>query len=159
MTAPRLPTRASSVPIEAALAIPAMLWLVAAVAVMVVSISGSAGIPSASMTLSEAAALRDRAELVRLIGEGADVEARARVRGGIIREQEYMLTPLEAATVMRRDDVLQLLVAEGARLNDETFSVLYCLASLSGFDDTAAVLRELAPERGAPSCDGVRSPL
>jgi hypothetical protein len=141
------------------LAIPAALWLAAATFVMVASMSDSAGVPASSMTLSEAAALRDRAELVLLIAGGADLEARSRVRGGIIREQEYMLTPLEAATVMRRDDVLRLLVAEGAALNDETFPVLYCLASVSGFDETATVLRELAPDRGTPSCDGVRSPL
>jgi hypothetical protein len=143
-----------------ALACPAVVWLAAAAGLVMAAIAGLPVLSApADLTLSEAAALRDQAEVVRLIRSGASPDARSRVRGGIIREHEYLLTPLEAATATRRGEIARLLVSHGATLDDSTFPVLICLAVGSEFEDMADVLRELAPGREMPSCDGIRMPL
>ena len=146
--------------LDLALAGPAVLWLAAAMLVVVAALLGYRVLAApADLTLSEAAALRDHAEVVRLIRSGADPDEPGRVRSGIIREQEYMMTPLEAATVTRGDDVARLLVSEGATLSGSNFPVLYCLAAGSEFDDMVDVLQELAPGEAAPSCEGGALPL
>jgi hypothetical protein len=67
------------------------------------------------LNLAEAAALRDRGEVARLLTEGADPNATYRVRRGIIRRSEVQMTPLGAARSARRDDVVEILVDAGAR--------------------------------------------
>lgn len=66
------------------------------------------------LNLAEAAALRDRGEVARLLAEGADPNAVYLVRRGMIREQSMRLTPVAAARATRRDEIVQLLVDEGA---------------------------------------------
>lgn len=66
------------------------------------------------LTLSEAAALRDAAEVVRLIEAGEDPNAVYEVRPGILSPAAQQLTPLEAAAAAEREEITALLVAAGA---------------------------------------------
>ncbi len=66
------------------------------------------------LNLAEAAALRDRGEVARLLAEGADPNATYRVRRGFIGERTMRLTPIAAARAARRDEVVQVLVDAGA---------------------------------------------
>jgi hypothetical protein len=145
--------------LEWALVLPAVLSLALA---FLGSIGASVGFVAAvpgDLTISEAAALRDRAELIRLIRAGVDVAARARVRSGIIRDREYMLTPLEAATATQRDEIVRLLVSEGAPLDESSFPTVYCIAASSGFETIVELLRKVAPDREPPQCENVQLPL
>ena len=67
------------------------------------------------LNLAEAAALRDRGEVSRLLAEGQDPNAAYRIRRGFIRDYAVKMTPIEAATSARRDEIVQILVDAGAR--------------------------------------------
>jgi hypothetical protein len=66
------------------------------------------------LNLAEAAALRDRGEVARLLAEGADPNATYRVRRGFVREYVMQLTPIAAARAARRDEIVELLEDAGA---------------------------------------------
>jgi hypothetical protein len=66
------------------------------------------------LNLAEAAALRDRGEVVRLLAEGNDPNATYRVRGGFVRDYPTEMTPIAAAKAARRDEIVQLLIDGGA---------------------------------------------
>jgi hypothetical protein len=68
------------------------------------------------LNLAEAAALRDRGEVARLLAEGQDPNAVYRVRRRVVRDYAMQLTPIEAARATRREEIVQLLVDAGARL-------------------------------------------
>jgi hypothetical protein len=67
------------------------------------------------LNLAEAAALRDRGEVARLLAEGRDPNATYLVRRGFIRNYAMRLTPLETARATNRDEVVQILTDAGAR--------------------------------------------
>jgi hypothetical protein len=67
------------------------------------------------LNLAEAAALRDRGEVARLLAEGEDPNATYRVRRGFVREYPMQMTPMAAALAARRDEIVQLLLDSGAR--------------------------------------------
>jgi hypothetical protein len=66
------------------------------------------------LNLAEAAALRDRGEVARLLAEGQDPNATYRVRRGMLRDYQVQMTPMAAAVAARRDEIVQLLVDGGA---------------------------------------------
>ena len=111
------------------------------------------------LTLSEAAAIRDEAEVVRQIGEGANPNGSALVRRGMLSDGDYMLTPLEAAVASRHVEIVRLLLREGAELNGPNFQTLYCLAQEAHADDVVVLLKEHAPTGSSSTCEGVRLPL
>ena len=146
--------------LEVALAAPALLWLAAVGAIMIIALVGYRALAApADLTLSEAAAIRDGAEVLRQMRVGADPDAPGRIRRGIIRDQEYLMTPLEAATAARHLEVLQLLVRNGAAVNESNFPVLFCLAQESDATDIISFLQEHAPSGVVFECEGVRLPL
>jgi hypothetical protein len=67
------------------------------------------------LNLSEAAALRDAGEVARLIEAGGDPNASYEVRAGILFPTARTVTPLEAAQLARRQEIVDLLRSEGAR--------------------------------------------
>jgi hypothetical protein len=68
-----------------------------------------------ALNLSEAAALRDAGEVARLIDAGADPNATYEVRAGFLFTTARTLTPLEAARLAERPEIVGLLRADGAR--------------------------------------------
>jgi hypothetical protein len=70
------------------------------------------------LNLAEAAALRDRGEVARLLADGEDPNATYRVRRGIVREYPMQMTPMAAATAARRDEIVQILLDGGANRID-----------------------------------------
>lgn len=66
------------------------------------------------LNLAEAAALRDRGEVSRLLAEGSDPNAVYLVRRGYVRSFPVKMTPIAAAKAARRDEIVQLLVDGGA---------------------------------------------
>jgi hypothetical protein len=67
------------------------------------------------LNLAEAAALRDRGEVARLLAEGEDPNATYSVRRGVVRESAMQMTPMAAALAARRDEIVQLLLDGGAK--------------------------------------------
>jgi hypothetical protein len=68
----------------------------------------------AELNLSEAAALRDQAAVLRRLAANDDIAARYLVRAGPIAGRDQWLTPVEAAIHEDRVEVLELLFANGA---------------------------------------------
>ncbi len=66
------------------------------------------------MNLAEAAAVRDRGEVARLLAEGADPNATYRVRRGMADRYAVQVTPMAAALSARRDEIVQILLDAGA---------------------------------------------
>jgi hypothetical protein len=69
---------------------------------------------SEPLNLAEAAALRDRGEVARLLVEGADPNGTYRVRRGFLRSYAMEATPIQAAIAARRDEIVQILLDAGA---------------------------------------------
>lgn len=107
------------------------------------------------LTLSEAAALRDNGEVVRLIESGADVNARSVVRADVFSEQALTMTPLEAAVAGERADMVELLLEHGARADATLWTRLMCYAASVEADDVRALLAPRRPDGAAEGCDGV----
>ncbi len=111
------------------------------------------------VTVSEAAALQDSAEIVRQLARGADLREATVVRAGIIRDQDLMMTPIEAAVTEGRADVVQLLFDSGVVVDRPQALVLWCLAAGRG---DAVVFRVLTAHLGAipaVDCAALPTPL
>jgi hypothetical protein len=67
------------------------------------------------LNLAEAAALRDRGEVARLLAAGKDPNATYRVRRGFVRDYPVAMTPMAAAMATRRDEIAQILLDAGAK--------------------------------------------
>ena len=96
--------------------VPAALLAVARVVVLV--LAGWGVHPfwlSEPLNLAEAAALRDRGEVARLLAEGSDPNATYRVRRGFVRDYAVQMTPMAAAIAARREEIVQILLDAGAR--------------------------------------------
>jgi hypothetical protein len=70
---------------------------------------------SEPLNLAEAAALRDRGEVARLLAAGADPNATYRVRRGYVRDYAMQMTPMAAAVAARREEIVQILLDGGAK--------------------------------------------
>jgi hypothetical protein len=112
--------------------------------------------PAHSMSLTEAVAMRDTAEIVRQIALGADPNRRYDAWDVLKRGQHVTLTPLEAAIATRESYVFDLLVANGANVTPEIARTLNCFASAEHAADIATQLsKQFGP---AESCAGVQLP-
>jgi len=104
------------------------------------------------MTISEAAATQDRGSVVRLIGEGVDPNARYPVRMEVLASAEFLVTPLESATLNRQDSIVQLLMDHGAVLRDAERHRLMCFLYERGNEDMYVYLAGFAPMEAPIDC-------
>ena len=143
-----------------ALALPATAWIAAGTIVLVATLFGYRALAApADLTMSEAAVLRDEAELLRQMRHGVAPDMQYTIRRGMLSEQDYIMTPLEAAIAARHAEVVQLLVDNGAKLTDANLPRLICLARLSEATDIAALLQAHSPpDAEAVDCTGIRLP-
>ena len=138
-------------------ALPACAAVVVSAAIIV---SAAAGInvpfwQGGSLTLSEAAALRDSGEVLRLILSGADPNTVYSLRPGVLAASS--LTPLEAAVSARRAEIVELLFRHGARVDGFGWRHLHCLAVDEGAGDVVERLDRYKPATAAPSCEGINT--
>src|SRR5688572_14966585 len=143
-----------------ALAGPSLVLLVAAGVILSAALGGYEPLAGPEdLTLAEAAAIRDEAEVLRLIRAGADPDAPAIVRRGILNDPGYLLTPLEAAVAAGHVEVVQLLVRNGAVIDGRNFPILSCLAQEHGETEILSFLNQRAPAGVTVDCADVRVPL
>jgi len=114
--------------------------------------------PTDDVNLSEAVATRNNAEALRLIVHGADPNAPARVREGLLTNgYEVALTPVEAAVAAQRADSLRMLLANGARVDPHELLVLRCLERARSDSGVRELLEAQASSE--PECAGVHLPV
>ena len=101
-----------------------------------------------ALNLSEAAALRDRGEVARLLAAGDDPRAARPVRAGFLYQEPVTLTPTEAAVLADRPEILQLLLDYGLSLDVVQWQHAWCTAS----DLTRTVLEQVRPSEAVPAC-------
>src|SRR5258705_6684992 len=83
----------------AAVALPALGWVALSAVWLVMAVLGvPRGFDSRAMTLTEASAGARHADAALLLRDGADPNAAARLRAGLLMNGETTITPPEAAT-------------------------------------------------------------
>jgi hypothetical protein len=110
----------------------------------------------AESTLSQATALRDQGEAIRLIMLGSDPNRRYPVDAVFRPDEQVMLTPLEAAVITRELYMVELVVDYGATVDAGNAAVLQCLATRLRADAILDYLLELSGP--GPACAGVELP-
>ena len=98
--------------------------------------------PVPELNVAEAAAVRDHAEVVRLIEAGQDPNRAWPVRVDIIDGNAHMMTPLEAAVRIRRLELVKLLVRHGAAITPATRAALIERAALVEANDIVAYFNQ-----------------
>jgi hypothetical protein len=147
-------SRDPQLPLLLTLAAPAVLLLAAAAWLMGSALGGQQPFAAPEdLTLSEATAIRDEAEVVRQIAAGIDPNTPARIRPGFLSSRESVLTPLETAVTARHVETVYLLLQNGATPDVATLSTLICLAEGSDAPDVASMLRARIPAGGVVRCD------
>jgi hypothetical protein len=139
-------------PVALALGLPGVILSLAIVGAAAVSAGGGANLYDHELTLAEAAALHDTAEIVRLVRAGHDPRQAAAVRAGVIREQPMVLTPMEAAILERRVDVIALLADVGAAIRADEFARYWCLAQARGDAAVIAAVESQVPQPAPVDC-------
>ena len=96
-----------------------------------------------ALTLSEAAALRDQGEVARQIEAGADPNREYDLRPGVLAIDRAF--PLEAAVAARRAEIVNVLMREGATLDESRWRRLHCAAVETRAADVVRAIDELKP--------------
>jgi|SRR2546422_2874629 hypothetical protein len=139
-----------------ALATPACVLAVGlALALMLGVVGRNPMWPRYDLNLSEAAGVRDQAEVVRLIGLGEDPNGRRDIRPGLLFHVSVRLTPLEAAVASQRAEMVERLLANGALMDAVVWNRLRCL---SRGREVPLVLERHRPPGGVMRCEGVIRP-
>lgn len=86
--------------------------------------------PRTELNLAEAAAVRDAAEVVRLMERGDSLVTSWPVRAGLVGESATSLTPLEAAIASRDRNMIDLLYDAGAQLDAAQWVLIRCAADI-----------------------------
>jgi hypothetical protein len=100
--------------------------------------------------LSEAAALRNAAAVVRFVEHGADPNRPGEVRRDLLRPQAQTLTPVEAAAGARDRDVLQVLIEMGAVFDAPLWQRAWCISNAA---DVRQLLEAYRPPGADDYCD------
>jgi hypothetical protein len=109
------------------------------------------------LTMSEAAALKDRATMQRLLWAGVDPNAPAKVRANILKSYDIVVTPLEASVGTRTQTAMQFLLEHGARMDRHDQDVVTCLATEDAADEILDYLAKAFPGE-KPDCAHVTTP-
>ena len=105
--------------------------------------------PRQRLNLSEAAAVRDVAEIVRLIESSEDPDAARDVRPGLLADTAVRATPLEAAVAMRDPEIARVLLANGAVMDAPVWTRLRCAAD---GEEMTAYLDRRRPAKAIMDC-------
>ena len=111
-----------------------------------------------TVNLSEAAALRDQATVVRLIRGGDDPYQRREVRADLLFNDRADLTAFEAAIASGRAEIMDVILWSSPRPGPAEWNRLRCLSRLEENEDIDEVLDRYKPESAVLECDGVTRP-
>lgn len=140
-------------------AVPPLVVIAAAAALTVLGAFGRNPFwPRQTVTMAEAAALRDPATVAWMIESGVDPNAPMYVRRGVFDRQDHTVTPAEAAIIADRIEVLETLIARGVRSDAGIVRRWFCLAVAADSEDTIEFLRGVYPEWTGGEC-GVEGPV
>jgi hypothetical protein len=139
-----------------AAAAPVMVLLVLeAFALTATGITGdNPRVPDVTLNLTEAVAVRDQAEMMRLIERGDDPNRREPVREGLLEDDTVNAMPIEAAVSLRQPELVSLLYQNGAALGAEDWRRLTCYAKREELASVLKVLTEHMPAGAAMDCAG-----
>ena len=110
--------------------------------------------PRQELNLSEAAAVRDVAEIVRLIESSENPDAARDVRPGFLADHAVRATPLEAAVAVRDPEIARVLLVNGARMDAQVWNRLRCSAEDA---EMIAYLDARRPVNAIIACTGLPS--
>jgi hypothetical protein len=106
--------------------------------------------PRVELNLSEAAAVRDAAEIVRLVEASEDPNAAVEVRPGFLAEHAVRVTPLEAAVAVKDIEIARVLLVNGAAMDPDVWNHLRCAAD---GDEMTEFLDRRRPSGSTLRCD------
>lgn len=113
--------------------------------------------PPDDVTLPEAVATGNYAEVRRLLEGGVDPNPAYDVRGGVLGDRPVRLTPLQSAVRARNRTMLRMLLDQGAVVGPTGLAVLKCMNDENGDRDVREILDAL-PGEPVPSCSEVSIP-
>jgi hypothetical protein len=138
---------------------PSIAWLAITAVIVIASAAGYSLFEGpGDLSLAEAAALRDHSEVLRLIQGGANPDAEARVRPGLMRRDVPRLTPLEAAIGEHHPETVEFLIGHGARVDRTNLPRLICFALQEHQDEAVNSLTSRALAVAPPDCGSVDLP-
>ena len=111
--------------------------------------------PHDEINLAEAAGVSEEAEVVRLIEQGQDPNARYPVRAGLLFERAVTVTPLEAAVLNDDPAIAAQLFARGLAVEPPAWVALRCFAADLR---VVPVLDAHRPAGARLECAGVKTP-
>jgi hypothetical protein len=146
--------------LDLAIALPGVAFFAVTMVLLVAAVLGRGPLwRSEPLTLSEAAALHDDADVLLLIGRGADPNAPGTIRPGMLRRDEIELTPLEAAVGARQERTVEFLLQYGAVVDAPSWTRLMCFAERLEAPAVRAVLERQQPAGTTLDCAGVTLPF
>jgi hypothetical protein len=98
------------------------------------------------LNMSEAAALRDAATVLRLVRAGESPTVPRRIRPRLLSARAVTLTPLEAAIAAERPEIVQLLMSVMDRIDAATWVRARCLAVRGDDREVDRVLDSYKPK-------------
>ena len=117
-------------PAALAVAIPGCLLAAASLVALMLAAFGEYPMwPHKEVNLAEAAAVREEAEVTRLIEQGQNPNIRYTVRPGLLFERSASLTPLEAAVLNNDPAMVAHVLALSVSLDSATWVALRCFAA------------------------------
>jgi hypothetical protein len=155
---------------DLAIGLPSLAILILGAGMLLLTMFGVGPLIAPELSLPEAALMRDPAEVLRQIRSGVDPNLPLTVRsrflvGTQVPGRDRRMTPLEAAIGVRREDVVRLLVRNGAAVTSANLPRLSCFAERMGSPEIVAFLQtavshpDAAPHPDvAIDCAGVATP-
>jgi len=138
-------------------AVPVILAIAAVYVLADAAFGGNPLWEEPQLTMGEAAALKDRATMQRLIWAGLDPNAPTNVRADVLKSHDIVVTPLEASVGTRTPIAMQFLLAHGARMDRHEQDVITCLATEDNAKEILEYLEKHFPGK-TPDCAHVTTP-